>query len=95
MTGANGRRANVDFDIIDKFAEGHRHARRLRHSNGGYECPHLDEQLSGLQLRIGTKDCVLQDELKPTDLAVVLFHDHGSRYVGKVYNDDWMREQVA
>ena len=35
----------------------------------------------------------LKDELKPTDLAVVLFHDHGSRYVGKVYNDDWMREQ--
>jgi cystathionine beta-synthase len=24
---------------------------------------------------------------------VVLFHDHGSRYVGKMFNDDWMREQ--
>jgi cystathionine beta-synthase len=23
----------------------------------------------------------------------VLFHDHGSRYVGKMFNDDWMREQ--
>jgi len=31
--------------------------------------------------------------LKRTDLAVVLFHDHGSRYVGKVYNDDWMKAQ--
>jgi cystathionine beta-synthase len=35
----------------------------------------------------------LASELKPTDVVVVLFHDHGSRYVGKVYNDDWMREQ--
>jgi len=22
-----------------------------------------------------------------------LFHDHGSRYVGKIYNDDWMRDR--
>jgi hypothetical protein len=26
------------------------------------------------------------------DVVVVLFHDHGSRYVGKMFNDDWMRE---
>ena len=26
-------------------------------------------------------------------MVVVLFHDHGSRYVGKVFNDDWMRER--
>ena len=24
---------------------------------------------------------------------MVLFHDHGSRYVGKMFNDDWMRER--
>ena len=35
----------------------------------------------------------LKDRLKPTDVPVVLFHDHGSRYTAKVYNDDWMREQ--
>jgi len=23
---------------------------------------------------------------------VVLLHDHGSRYVGKIYNDEWMKE---
>jgi len=23
---------------------------------------------------------------------VVLFHDHGSRYINKIYNDDWMKE---
>jgi cystathionine beta-synthase len=32
----------------------------------------------------------LKERLKPTDLVVCLFHDHGSRYVGKVYNDEWM-----
>jgi cystathionine beta-synthase len=26
-------------------------------------------------------------------VVVCLFHDHGSRYVGKVYNDDWIRAQ--
>ena len=35
----------------------------------------------------------MKDKLKPTDVVVVLFHDHGSRYVGKMFNDDWMRER--
>lgn len=35
----------------------------------------------------------LKDKLKPTDLVVVVFHDHGSRYVGKVYNDEWMLDR--
>jgi cystathionine beta-synthase len=25
--------------------------------------------------------------------VVVIFHDHGSRYLGKMFNDDWMREK--
>lgn len=35
----------------------------------------------------------LKDQLKPTDLVVVIFHDHGSRYVGKIYNDEWMMDR--
>ncbi|MCB0697482.1 MAG: pyridoxal-phosphate dependent enzyme, partial [Chitinophagaceae bacterium] len=35
----------------------------------------------------------LKDRLKPTDLVVVIFHDHGSRYVGKIYNDEWMLDR--
>jgi cystathionine beta-synthase len=35
----------------------------------------------------------LKDKLKPTDLAVCIFHDHGSRYIGKIYNDQWMMER--
>ena len=26
-------------------------------------------------------------------MVVVIFHDHGSRYLGKMFNDDWMREK--
>ena len=26
-------------------------------------------------------------------MIVVIFHDHGSRYLGKMFNDDWMREK--
>lgn len=35
----------------------------------------------------------LKDRLKKTDLVVCIFHDHGSRYVAKVYNDQWMMER--
>ena len=35
----------------------------------------------------------LKHLLKPTDVVVVLFHDHGSRYIGKIYNDEWMRSK--
>jgi cystathionine beta-synthase len=35
----------------------------------------------------------LKDRLTKDDVAVVVIHDHGSRYVGKIYNDDWMRER--
>ena len=35
----------------------------------------------------------LKDSLKKDDLVVVILHDHGSRYVGKVYNDQWMMER--
>lgn len=34
----------------------------------------------------------LKDRLKPTDVVVVIFHDHGSRYLAKIFNDDWMRK---
>ena len=33
----------------------------------------------------------LKENFSKDDVVVVIFHDHGSRYVGKIYNDDWMR----
>ena len=35
----------------------------------------------------------MQEHFKPEDVVVVIFHDSGSRYVGKMFNDDWMRER--
>ncbi|WP_282433682.1 hypothetical protein [Okeania hirsuta] len=36
----------------------------------------------------------MKDKLTPEMFVVVVIHDHGSRYVGKIYNDDWMRERA-
>ena len=81
---------NVDFDLIDKFEkvtdkDGAVMARRLAREEGlllGYSA--------------GSAFCgvrQLKDHLKPDDVVVVLVHDHGSRYIGKIYNDDWMRDR--
>ena len=35
----------------------------------------------------------LKDRLTKDDVVVVVFHDHGSRYLGKMFNDEWMREK--
>ncbi|MBK8492263.1 MAG: pyridoxal-phosphate dependent enzyme [Saprospirales bacterium] len=82
--------ANVDFSIIDHFEkvadkEGAVMARRLAREEGmllGYSA---GSALAGL--------LQMKDHLKPDDVVVVVVHDHGSRYVGKIYNDDWMRER--
>jgi cystathionine beta-synthase len=81
---------NVDFSLIDHFEkvtdkDAAIAARRLAKEEGlllGYSA---GSALAGVQQ--------LKDQLKPDDVVVILFHDHGSRYVGKLYNDDWMRER--
>jgi len=35
----------------------------------------------------------LKDKFKEGDVVVIILHDHGSRYLAKIYNDDWMRER--
>ena len=35
----------------------------------------------------------LADHFKAGETVVVIFHDHGTRYLGKMYNPDWMREK--
>ncbi len=79
---------NVDFSLIDHFEkvtdrDGALATRELAKKEGlllGYSC---GSAFQGLRQ--------LKDELNEDSVVVVLFHDHGSRYVGKVYNDDWMR----
>lgn len=81
---------NVDFSLIDHFEkvtdrDGALATRELARKEGlflGYSC---GSAFQGLRQ--------MKDQLTKDDVVVVLFHDHGSRYVGKVYNDDWMRER--
>lgn len=81
---------NVDFSLIDHFEkvtdkEGALMARRLAREEGillGYSA---GSAFAGL--------LQLKDRFKKGDVVVVIIHDHGSRYVGKIYNDDWMRER--
>ena len=81
---------NVDFDVIDYFEkvtdkDGALMTRRLAREEGlllGYSA---GSAIAGL--------LQLKDKLTKDDVVVVVIHDHGSRYVGKIYNDDWMRER--
>ena len=34
----------------------------------------------------------LKENFKKDDVVVVLLHDSGSRYIGKIYNDEWMKK---
>lgn len=81
---------NYDMQYIDHFEqvtdkEAAVMARRIAKEEGifvGYSC---GSALQGL--------VQLSSSLTKDDVVVVIFHDHGSRYVGKVYNDQWMMER--
>ncbi len=81
---------NYDMSLIDHFEQvtdkdGAIMARKLAKKEGlfcGYSAGSCFQGL--LQLK---------SKLKKDDVVVCIFHDHGSRYVGKVYNDQWMIER--
>ena len=81
---------NYDMSLIDEFTkvtdkDGAVMARRIAKEEGifgGYSCGSC---LQGV--------LQLKDQLKKDDVVVCIFHDHGSRYVGKIYNDQWMMER--
>ena len=82
--------ANVDFDVIDAFEkvtdkDAAVYTRRLAREEGIFVGNSAGAAIKGV--------LQLQDQLTADDVVVVLFHDHGSRYVGKIFNDDWMRER--
>lgn len=81
---------NVDFSLIDGFTkvtdkDAAVYTRRLALEEGIFVGNSAGAAIKGL--------LQLKDEFKPDDVVVVLFHDSGSRYVGKMFNDDWMRER--
>ncbi|MCE2743042.1 MAG: pyridoxal-phosphate dependent enzyme [Fluviicola sp.] len=82
--------ANVDFDVIDKFEkvtdkDAAVLTRKLAREEGIFVGNSAGSAIGGI--------LQLKDEFKEDDVVVVIFHDHGSRYVGKIFNDEWMRER--
>lgn len=81
---------NVDFSVIDYFEkvtdkDAAVMTRRLAREEGIFVGNSAGAAVAGL--------LQMKDRFKEGDIVVVLFHDHGSRYVGKMFNDDWMRER--
>jgi len=82
--------ANYDMSVIDAFTkvtdkDGALMARRIAKEEGMFCGYSAGSCLQGM--------LQLKDQLKKDDVVVLIFHDHGSRYVGKVYNDEWMLER--
>ena len=80
---------NVDFDIIDGFTkvtdkDAAVYTQKLAKEEGMFLGNSAGAAIKGL--------LQLKNNFTKDDVVVVLFHDHGSRYVGKMYNDDWMRK---
>ncbi len=81
---------NYDMSVIDYFEQvtdrdGAIMARRIAKEEGMFCGYSAGSCLQGLMQ--------LKDSLQKDDLVVCVFHDHGSRYVGKIYNDQWMMER--
>ncbi|MEO8173511.1 MAG: pyridoxal-phosphate dependent enzyme [Sediminibacterium sp.] len=81
---------NYDMSVIDKFEQvtdkdGAVMARRIAKEEGLFCGYSAGSCLQGLMQ--------LKSSLKKEDVVVCIFHDHGSRYVGKIYNDQWMMER--
>ena len=82
--------ANVNFDLIDAFEkvtdeDAAIYTRRLAKEEGIF---------AGNSCGAAVKGVVqLKKHFSKNDVVVVLLHDSGSRYVGKIYNDNWMKEK--
>ncbi len=81
---------NVDFSLIDGFTkvtdkDAAVYTRKIALEEGIFVGNSAGAAVKGL--------LQLKAHFKPEDVVVVLFHDSGSRYVGKMFNDDWMRER--
>lgn len=81
---------NVDFSLIDGFTkvtdkDAAVYTRKLALEEGIFVGNSAGSAIKGV--------LQLKEHFKPEDVVVVLFHDSGSRYVGKMFNDDWMRER--
>jgi len=81
---------NVDFSLIDLFEkvtdkDAAIMTRRIAREEGIFAGNSAGSAMAGL--------LQLRDRFTKDDVVVVIFHDHGTRYLGKMFNDDWMRKK--
>jgi cystathionine beta-synthase len=81
---------NYDMQFIDHFEQvtdkdGAIMARKIAREEGMFCGYSAGSCLQGLMQ--------LKSRLKKEDVVVCIFHDHGTRYIGKIYNDQWMMER--
>ena len=81
---------NVDFSIIDRFEkvtdrDAAIYTREIVKQEGIFAGNSAGSAIAGL-LQLGK-------ELTKDDVVVVIFHDHGTRYLAKMFNDEWMKDR--
>lgn len=81
---------NYDMTYIDEFT-------KVTDKDGAVMARRIAKE-EGIFIGYSAGSCLqgvfqLKDQLKKDDVVVCIFHDHGSRYVGKIYNDQWMMER--
>ncbi len=79
---------NVDFNVINHFEkvtdeDAAKMTRRIPREEGIFAGNSAGSAMAGL--------IQMKDRFKEGDVVVVIFHDHGTRYLGKMFNDDWMK----
>jgi cystathionine beta-synthase len=82
--------ANVDFSVIDHFEkvtdkDAAMMTRRIPREEGIFAGNSAGSAMAGI--------LQMKHMFKPGDVVVVIFHDHGTRYLGKMFNEDWMRDR--
>jgi cystathionine beta-synthase len=89
-TGKNIIPANCAFEYIDKFV-------KVTDKDSAFrtrELARMEGIMAGYSSGAGIQALYqIQNEFTKSDLVVLIFPDHGSKYLGKVFNDEWMRAQ--
>jgi len=81
---------NVDFSVIDHFEkvtdkDAALMTREIPRAEGIFAGNSAGSAIAGL--------LQMKHMFKEGDVVVVIFHDHGTRYLGKMFNEDWLRER--
>ncbi len=81
---------NVDFEVIDHFEkvtdkDAALYTRKLAKEEGIFAGNSCGAAIAGM--------IQLKSNFKKGQVVVVLLHDSGSRYIGKIYNDEWMKDK--